>query len=88
MELLLRAWWGVALAHLLVGMVLWLQAPLEDRADMPLGMGLVLLMAAPVLKLLSVLIDEVRARDWRFALLGFAVLMLLGGSVMLAMRPN
>lgn len=88
MELLMRAWWGVALVHLAVGMLLWLQAPLGDRSDTPLGIGLVLLMATPVLKLLSVLTDEIRARDWWFAALGLTVLGLLGGSVMLALSSG
>ena len=34
------------------------------------------------------LIEEVRARDWRFVGLGLMVLALLGGSVVLALRPN
>ena len=84
MEVVLRVWSRLSLALLVLGMALWLQAPLGDRTDLALNMGLVLLLATPVVKLLSVLLDEVRARDWRFALLGVAVLALLGGSVALA----
>jgi hypothetical protein len=86
MELVMRAWSAASLGLLVLGMVLWLRAPGGDVSEMALGAGLVLLMTTPVLKLLSVLADEIRARDWRFALLGFAVLLLLGGSVMVALR--
>jgi hypothetical protein len=86
METLLHASSAASLGLLVVGMVLWLWAPLGDRAELALGAGLVLLMMTPVLKLLSVLADEVRARDWRFVALGVVVLVLLGGSVMLALR--
>jgi hypothetical protein len=84
MEMVLRVWSGLSLALLVLGMALWLQAPFGDPADLVLNIGLVLLLATPVVKLLSVLLDEVRARDWGFAALGLAVLALLGGSVTLA----
>jgi hypothetical protein len=83
MEIVLRAWSGTSVALLVIGMVLWLQAPRGDGADLALGTGLVLLMATPVVKLVSVLLDEVRARDWRFVMLGLLVLALLAGSVAL-----
>jgi uncharacterized membrane protein len=86
METFLRAWSAASLGLLVLGMAMWLRAPLGERTEIALGAGLVLLMTTPVLKLLSVLADEIRARDWRFALLGVVVLMLLGGSVMLALR--
>jgi predicted permease len=86
METFLRAWSAASLGLLVLGMAMWLRAPHGERTEIALGAGLVLLMTTPVLKLLSVLADEIRARDWRFALLGVAVLMLLGGSVMLALR--
>jgi hypothetical protein len=86
METFLRAWSAASLGLLVLGMAMWLRAPLGERTEIALGAGLVLLMTTPVLKLLSVLLDEIRARDWRFALLGVVVLMLLGGSVMLALR--
>jgi hypothetical protein len=88
MDVILRAWSAASLGLLVLGMILWLRAPLGDRTHLALGAGLLLLMTTPVLKLLSVLVDEVRARDWRFALLGVVVLLLLGGSVMLAFRPT
>jgi hypothetical protein len=85
MEQVMRLWSAVSLGALFVGMLLWLGSPLGEYTNTALGMGLLLLMVTPVLKLLSVMIDEVRARDWRFAGLGFVVLALLGGSVMLAL---
>ena len=88
MDVILRAWSAASLGLLVLGMILWLVAPLGDRTHLTLGAGLVLLLTTPVLKLLSVLVDEIRARDWRFALLGVVVLLLLGGSVVLAFRPN
>ena len=86
METFLRAWSAASLGLLVLGMAMWLLAPLGERTDLALGAGLLLLMTTPVLKLISVLADEIRARDWRFALLGVVVLFLLGGSVMLALR--
>ena len=86
METFLRAWSAATLGLLVLGMAMWLLAPLGERTGIALGAGLILLMTTPVLKLLSVLVDEIRARDWRFALLGVVVLLLLGGSVMLALR--
>ena len=86
MEQILRAWSAASLGLLVLGMVLWLAVPSGERTDVALGAGLVLLMTTPVVKLLSVLVDEVRARDWKFALLGMVVLLLLGGSVIVALR--
>ena len=88
MDAILRAWSTATVGLLVVGMILWLWTPLAERTDLALGTGLVLLMTTPVLKLLSVLIDEIRARDWRFVLLGLVVVLLLCGSVMLAFRPS
>ena len=82
----MRVWSGVSVALLLIGMLLWLRSPAGEYTNTALGMGLLLLMVTPVLKLLSVMIDEVRARDWRFAALGVAVLTLLAGSIALAAR--
>ena len=86
MDTVVRAWSAASLGLLVIGMLLWLWAPLGDRTHVALGAGLVLLMTTPVLRVLSVLGDEVRARDWRFAALGMVVLLLLGGSVLLAFR--
>lgn len=86
MEQVLRAWSAASVGLLVLGMALWLAAPSGERTDVALGAGLVLLITTPVVKLLSVLVDEVRARDWKFALLGMVVLLLLGGSVIVALR--
>jgi hypothetical protein len=86
MEQIMRVWSSVTVALLLIGMLLWLRSPAGEYTNTALGMGLFLLMVTPVLKLLSVMIDEVRARDWRFAALGVAVLALLAGSIALAAR--
>jgi uncharacterized membrane protein len=81
----LRVGTGISLALLVAGMLLWVATP-GTRADLVLNAGLVLLLATPVMKLLSVIADELRARDWRFAALGLAVLALLAGSVAIAVN--
>jgi predicted permease len=86
METVLRAWSTASIALLLVGMVLWFYAPHHTATSLVLDGGLVLLLATPVVKLVSVLADEIRAREWRFAGLGVAVLLLLAGSAMLAFQ--
>lgn len=84
MEAVVRVGSGVSLVLLVAGLVLWLREPLGERTELVLNTGLVLLMVTPVSRLLSALTEEIRARDWRFAALGFAVLALLACSVMIS----
>ena len=84
MEAMLRVGSGTSLILLVAGLVLWLREPGGDGTDLLLNAGLVLLMVTPVTRLLSALTEEIRARDWRFAALGFAVLALLGCSVVIS----
>jgi uncharacterized membrane protein len=84
MEAVLRVGSGVSLVLLVAGLLLWLREPLGERTELVLNTGLVLLMVTPVSRLLSAVTEEIRARDWRFAALGFAVLALLGCSVMIS----
>jgi len=46
-----------------------------------LTVGLLALMATPVARLLAAIAQETRAREWRFAALGLAVLALLACSI-------
>jgi hypothetical protein len=78
----------VSTALLLVGMALWLPTHGEPSpaAGIALAAGLAVLAAMPVARLLLVIEEEVKARDWRFVALGLAVLLLLAGSVMISTR--
>jgi uncharacterized membrane protein len=86
MDTALRICTGCSMVLLVAGSLLWLASPVGDRTDIVLNTGLALLMATPVARLLSALLQEIRARDWRFAALGFAVLGLLACSVVLALE--
>lgn len=90
MEKLLEISSRVTTVMLLAGVLLWVQAPDGRTADAVLKTGLVILIATPVTRLLAALVEEVRAREWRYVALGFAVLVLLGGSIAVAMylRPS
>jgi uncharacterized membrane protein len=76
------AWLSVAL--LTAGMVLFIVSNAGSRADLVLNSGLVLLMTTPVARVLAALTEEIRVREWRFAALGAAVLILLCGSLVIA----
>jgi hypothetical protein len=66
---------------LLVGLLLWMRNPDSPAADVVLTTGLIVLIAAPVGRLVAALVHEIRRREWRFVLLGAVVLLLLGASV-------
>jgi hypothetical protein len=66
------------------GVVLWIAAPGSPRVELILDAGLVLLMMAPVVRLIGAVIEEARAREWRFAALGVGVLVLMSVSLMIA----
>lgn len=83
METLVRISTWMSIALLATGMVVWSIAP-GDVGLLVLHVGLVLLMATPVTRLVGVLVEEIRAREWRFVALGVAVLVLLCGSVLIS----
>lgn len=68
---------------LAVGLALWL-AGATDPATVTLNAGLIILMATPVVRLVWALLEEVRAREWRFVALGVVVLALLCVSLLIS----
>ena len=88
MTFVLRAGSIVSTMLLGIGIVLALAAPepSEARRAAPalLMGGLIILMATPVANLLVALVDEIAAREWSFVAAGAIVLLLLGGSLLVA----
>jgi hypothetical protein len=67
---------------LAAGLLLWMLPQTGEAADVVVTTGLVILMSTPVVRLAGGVIDEARAREWRFAALGAAALALLFGSLL------
>lgn len=63
-------------ASLGAGVLLWMMGA-GRAADVAIDAGLAILMATPVVRLLSAIAQEWRARDWRFAGLGVITVLLL-----------
>lgn len=70
-----------AVAGLALGLVLFLIGP-HDMSVRVFSATFCLLLALPVVNVLAVLADELRRRDWTFALIAAGVLALLVYSVM------
>ena len=68
---------GSAVSAGLVGLGLLLRVFGVDRTAWVLSLGLILLVAMPVLRLVAVIDDLARRRQWPFVLAGIAVLGLL-----------
>jgi uncharacterized membrane protein len=79
---LLRAGALTSAAVLLVGLGLNLAAPASGLADPILRGGLVILIATPVARVVASVVDYTRQRDHLFAVLTFAVLVVLLGSLL------
>lgn len=86
MEGALRAASVITTIVLACGFVLWIVEPGGRRVDLVLDSGLVLLMAMPVVQLIRAIAEEVRAKEWRFAIIGAAVLLLICGSVVISLQ--
>ncbi len=69
------------------GLLLWARGT-GRTAEVLMDAGLIILLVMPVARLLDAVGQELRAREWRFAALGFAVLVLLGGSLAIAMLDS
>ena len=76
----------VSTALLAVGLGLALAAPGAGAASMLLSAGLVALMATPVARVVVSVIEYVSERDWAFAAVTAAVLVVLTGSLIVAIR--
>jgi uncharacterized membrane protein len=65
---------------LAAGLLLWMHPHTAAAADLVVNVGLLILIATPVARLAGGIVEEVRAREWRFAALGVAALAMLFGS--------
>ena len=71
-------------ACLAVGLVAWMAAGPSSGATTALTIGLVILMATPVLRVVVSLVAYVRMRDWFFVITTITVFVLLAVTVTLA----
>ncbi len=82
----LRVKTWVTTALLLAGVAVWIASSDRGFADDFLTAGLLLLMVTPVSRLIAAIHEEIRAREWTFAALGVAMLLLLVGSFVVSTR--
>lgn len=77
---------GVATSagSLLVGMAIWLFAPSARAADLLFRIGLYVLMATPILRVVVSVVEYARMRDWFFVATTLAVLAVLVGTLLYA----
>jgi uncharacterized membrane protein len=66
------------------GLVLWLLHGRSDLASGALTVGLLILMATPIMRVVVSLVAYIRMRDWFFVLTTVMVFVLLGVTVVLA----
>ena len=71
-------------ACLAIGLVAWMTAGPSSGATMALTIGLVILMATPILRVVVSLVAYVRMRDWFFVSTTITVFVLLAVTVTLA----
>lgn len=71
---------------LAAGLLLWILPGTGGAADLVVSTGLVILLATPVARLMDGIVAELRAREWLFASLGLAALLLLLGSLLFSLR--
>jgi uncharacterized membrane protein len=81
---LLQAGVFSAAACLAIGLVAWMTAGPSAAATMALTIGLVILMATPILRVVVSLVAYVRMRDWFFVITTITVFVLLAVTVTLA----
>lgn len=83
---LLLAGVTVSSACLAVGLILTVVSGYPT--DTMLTVGLLLLMATPILRVVVSLVEYVRMRDWFFVVTTLFVLAVLGGTVLVALRSR
>ena len=74
----------VSTSLLAVGLALSLAAPGYGAAGRFLDLGLMTLMATPVARVIVSVVEYAHERDWTFVALTATVLLVLGGSLMIA----
>jgi uncharacterized membrane protein len=82
MDLLVAAASAATTTTLAAGLLLWMRPETAAAADLVVNTGLLILIATPVARLAGGIVEELRAREWRFAALGAAALVLLVGSLL------
>jgi uncharacterized membrane protein len=73
-------------ALLLAGLVLQLAGALPHAATVMTHAGLIVLIATPVARVVASVVDFTMSRDWTFTALTALVLVILLGSLMVAIR--
>lgn len=73
-------------ALLTVGLVLQLAGTLPDVANDLTHLGLIILIATPVARVVASVVDFTMSRDWVFVTLTSLVLVILLGSLLVAIR--
>ncbi|HET7617182.1 MAG TPA: DUF1634 domain-containing protein [Gemmatimonadaceae bacterium] len=71
---------------LAAGLAIWLTFGQTIYSRDLLGLGLLLLMATPILRVVVSVVEYVRMRDWFFVVTTLAVLIVLGVTVVYALR--
>jgi uncharacterized membrane protein len=71
-------------ASLAIGLVAWFAAGATAVSSGALTLGLLILMATPILRVFVSLVAYIRMRDWFFVATTIAVFVLLGITVLLA----
>lgn len=79
---------SVSAASLLCGLILYLLVPDAAATSWFLGLGLMVLMATPLLRVVVSLAEYVRIRDWIFVLTTIAVLVELTVTIVYALRQR
>jgi uncharacterized membrane protein len=85
MTIVIRVGTALSTALLALGVVVALVALESGAGDLLLKAGLIILMITPVANLIVALVDEISVREWGFVVAGLVVLLLLGGSVLVAL---
>jgi uncharacterized membrane protein len=84
----LRAGALLSTSVLVVGLVLRVALPASGVPDTILRAGLIILIATPVARVVASVIDYTLQRDWLFAALTLAVLVVLLGSLLYGIRTG
>jgi uncharacterized membrane protein len=71
-----------------VGLLIWLIAPSSTAANLLLKIGLFVLMATPILRVIVSAVEYFRMRDWFFVATTLAVLAVLGVTIFYAITST
>ena len=72
-------------ACLAAGLILWMSGAYRDTASQLLAVGLIVLMATPIMRVVVSLVEYLRMRDWLFAATTIVVLAVLMAAVAVAL---